>query len=88
MWGPFCYFSPYRRSFFHVGDLFWLAPPHPTKISAITHGPCHDINLNVKICRKCLCLCLESSFLKLDSDRSIINYSSLFADIGVYKIPQ
>ena len=31
------------------GAFLGLPPPtHPTKISASTHGPCHDINLNVK----------------------------------------
>ena len=39
--------SLYRGTLFHVGGLFWLAP-HPTIISVSTHGPCNDINLNVK----------------------------------------
>ena len=47
MWGLFCYFFTLLGAFLRCGDFFWLAP-HPTKISASTHGPCHDINLNFK----------------------------------------
>ena len=47
--GLFCYFVLLLGGFFfHVGGLFGLVPPHPTKIFASTHGPCHDINFNVK----------------------------------------
>ena len=43
----FATFFTLWEAFLRCGGLFWLAP-HPTKISASTHEPCHDINLKVK----------------------------------------
>ena len=48
MWGLFCYFFLLIGGLFSYVGTFLACPPHPTKISASTHGPCHDINLNVK----------------------------------------
>ena len=48
--GPFCYFVLLIGGLFSMWGAFLglPPPPHTTKISASTHGPCHDINLNVK----------------------------------------
>ena len=48
MWGHFRYFFLHIGSLFsHVGAFIGLALP-TTKVSASTHGQCHEINLNVK----------------------------------------
>ena len=51
MWAFLLFCSPYKGFFSLWGAFLGLPlppPPHPTKFSASTHGPCHDINLNVK----------------------------------------